>query len=104
MENRRQFLRKPMYFRAVCVTENDPYRDIQAEGFDMSAGGVGIKIKQPINTRGSVRLRITRPFYQDTFEVKGKVAWQAKPDNTGTIRAGIKFFDIPWNKIQPLLH
>lgn len=104
MDNRRKFPRRPLYFKTVCVPEKDPYRHLQAEGFDMSAGGIGIKIKQPIFTGSVVKLRITRPFYQDTFEAKGRVAWQAKPDSAGTIRAGIRFTEIPWSKIQPLLH
>lgn len=104
MENRRRFPRKPLYFRVACAAERDPYRHVQGDGFDISAGGVGIKIGRPIENKGPVRLRITRPFYHDTFEVRGVATWQDGPDAKGAFRAGIKFLDMPWNKIQPLLN
>ena len=103
MAERREYERKQLKFKVVLSVPEQPYRRITAEAFSLSVGGMGLKLKETINGRGRVAMRIARPFFQDSIEGTGEIVWQKGAEGSKDVLAGVKFIEMPFTKIKALL-
>jgi len=103
MEERREYGRKPLRFKVILTAPEGPYRSVTAEAANLSVGGVGLKLKEAVKSRGRLFLRITRPFFQDSIEGTGEIMWQKFSEGSGEFLAGVRFIEMPFTKIKALL-
>ena len=103
MIDRRQYIRHSLRYRVLCTSSGAPTRKVRATSFDISMGGVGIKLKNFITKSEKINLEIFIPRAKKPIKVKGSLAWQAHLPSLGAKRCGIQFTEIPWTCLKTIL-
>jgi uncharacterized protein (TIGR02266 family) len=86
MEGRLRYHRQALDLR-VSLTCGSKKR-VQAHLMNLSQGGVGIRVRQPLPTGGPVRVSFALPESKRSLRVEGEVAWMDQQGNVG-----IRFID-----------
>jgi uncharacterized protein (TIGR02266 family) len=86
MEGRLRYHRQALDLR-VSLTCGSKKR-VQAHLMNLSQGGVGIRVRQPLPTGGPIRVSFALPERKRSLRVEGEVAWM---DQRGNV--GIRFVD-----------
>jgi uncharacterized protein (TIGR02266 family) len=86
MEGRLRYHRQALDLR-VSLTCGSKKR-VQAHLMNLSQGGVGIRVRQPLPTGGPIRVSFALPESKRSLRVEGEVAWM---DQRGNV--GIRFVD-----------
>jgi hypothetical protein len=63
-------------------------RPLRAHLLNLSQGGIGIRVRQPLPTTGPVQVRFALPGSQRSMKMEGEVAWMDPQGN-----AGIRFVE-----------
>jgi len=104
MVERRRDKRYGLICKVVYSSAKMAYRKIKAFTNDISLGGIGLNLNRPLKQNTSLYLKIYPPYSKKPVEATGKVVWQkSKQGDVITMRAGIEFTDIGWNKIKKLI-
>ena len=57
--------------------------DRRAEAFNLSLGGIGVRVSEPLDDDEAVQVRMWLPGYTDPIRAHGDIAWSDPEGNTG---------------------
>jgi CheY-like chemotaxis protein len=75
--DRRYAVRLPVFLSFGQV------HDRGAETFNLSMGGVGVRVREPIDEDEIIRLRFSLPGSATGFQARGEIAWADREGNIG---------------------
>ena len=96
--------RKRMQFRVEYWKANESGRKIRAEGVNISLGGVGLKLREPVKDGDALCMKIKKGLLQKPIEARGRIVWQDALDSFGKVTAGVKFAEAQWAQIEEMIY
>ncbi|NQT23623.1 MAG: PilZ domain-containing protein [Candidatus Omnitrophica bacterium] len=96
---RRKFVRYEVLCKVKYWKPGNAFRKYSTQSFNISLGGIGIKLNNLFVGAKELDLLIYAPFQRLPIRAKGRLVWHDESNE----RAGIQFTNIPWTSLKTLI-
>jgi len=101
--DRRKYERRKAAYYITYSLPDKPDKTFHSESFNVSLGGLGLKLNNPVKESAVLNLVIFTPKSTNPIKASGRVVWQDESGQYEEKRAGLEFTEIGWSSVKTLL-